>query len=223
MASVARTLVFCLLLLSGAQAFCQAPSRLCPSVGSGSEVPGPACLLAKVEIGSLGDQPVFWHLYTYPTSADAQAASTRQAATAEAFGRHWLFAIADSDWRPRAGQLIAKIGPLPLKPAAAFTAEYLRSVFEPGMTAPVHVHSGPEAFFALTGDTCLETPEGAQVAKGPSNTLIIQGGPPMLLMATGSEVRRGFALILHDSSMPPTTLVDDWHAKGLCRAGAAGT
>jgi hypothetical protein len=38
----------------------------------------------------------------------------------------------------------------------------------------------------------------------------------MLLMATGSEMRRGFALILHDGSQPPTTMIHDWTPKGLC-------
>lgn len=40
----------------------------------------------------------------------------------------------------------------------------------------------------------------------------------MLLMALGHELRKGFALILHDSSQPPTTLVHNWTPKGLCKA-----
>jgi quercetin dioxygenase-like cupin family protein len=203
------------LLLCALPALSQAPSRPC-SVGA-TPVPGPACLLAKVELGNLTSSPVYWHLYVYPTAAKAQAELTPRGIVVEEFGRRWLFTIAEEQWRPLTGELIAKIGPLPLKPAASFTAEYLRSIFEPGSTAPLHIHSGPEAFFALTGDTCLETPDGVQTSKGPGNTLVIAGGPPMLLMATGSEIRKGFALILHDSAMPPTTLVDDWRPKGLCR------
>ncbi|WP_448101553.1 hypothetical protein [Luteibacter jiangsuensis] len=42
------------------------------------------------------------------------------------------------------------------------------------------------------------------------------GGPPMLLMAIGTVPRRGFALILHDSTQPPTTRVTDWKPAGLC-------
>lgn len=30
------------------------------------------------------------------------------------------------------------------------------------MSAPIHKHSGPEAFYALDGDTCLEMPGGTQ-------------------------------------------------------------
>jgi hypothetical protein len=38
----------------------------------------------------------------------------------------------------------------------------------------------------------------------------------MLLMAIGKVPRLGFALILHDASQPPTTLIHDWYPKGLC-------
>jgi hypothetical protein len=85
------------------------------------------------------------------------------------------------------------------------------------MTAPLHMHSGPEAFYALHGDTCLESPDGVQQAKGPGNWLVIRGGSPMLLMATGTVERQGFALILHDASLPATTMTDQWHPTGRCR------
>jgi quercetin dioxygenase-like cupin family protein len=201
-------------LLAATPALSQAPSR--PCANGAADMPGPACLLAKLDVGSLTTLPIFWHLYVYPSAADARADLTPQGTEIEEFGKHWLFTIADDKWRAQHGQLIAKIGPLPIKPAASFSAEYLRSVFAPGTSAPVHIHSGPEAFFALSGDTCLETEDGVRIAKGPGNSLVVRGGPPMLLMATGSEIRRGFALILHDSTMPATTLVDDWHPKGLC-------
>lgn len=61
------------------------------------------------------------------------------------------------------------------------------------MTAPLHIHSGPEAFYALTGDSCLETPDDVQVARGPGNKLLVKGGPPMQLMALGTVLRRAFA------------------------------
>jgi hypothetical protein len=38
----------------------------------------------------------------------------------------------------------------------------------------------------------------------------------MVLTATGSEVRRSLALILHDSSKPASTPTTEWKPKGLC-------
>ena len=114
------------------------------------------------------------------------------------------------------GEHVAVVGPLPVTPASTYAAEYLRSIFKPGTTAPLHVHSGPEAFYAVTGDTCLETPNGVQIGRGAGNSLIIKAGPPMLLMAIGKIPRQGFALILHDATQPPTTLTQSWHPKALC-------
>jgi len=111
---------------------------------------------------------------------------------------------------------VANGGPLALEPAPAYSVHYLRAIFTPGMTAPLHIHSGPEAFYALTGDSCLETPDGVQVARGPGNTLLVKGGPPMQLMALGKVPRRAFAAIVHDSRHPPTTLINDWQPQGLC-------
>jgi hypothetical protein len=78
------------------------------------------------------------------------------------------------------------------------------------------VHSGPEAFFAVEGDTCLETPDGVRIGRGAGNQLMIEAGPPMLLMAIGKVPRKGFALILHDADQPPTTLTHAWRPAGLC-------
>jgi hypothetical protein len=47
--------------------------------------------------------------------------------------------------------------------------------------------------------------------------VIVPGGPPMHLTATGAEQRRALVLILHEASKPATTLVRDWTPKGLCR------
>jgi quercetin dioxygenase-like cupin family protein len=135
---------------------------------------------------------------------------------AEAFGSIWLFTIEKAGWRARGGEHVSIVGPLPITRASTYAAEYLRSVFEPGTTAPLHVHSGPEAFFAVEGDTCLETPDGVQIARHAGNSLIIRAGPPMLLMAIGKVPRKGFALILHNADQPATTLTHAWHADGRC-------
>ena len=68
--------------------------------------------------------------------------------------------IAGNDAKVSGGERAAKIGPLPIEPGVEYTAQYMESVFTPGMTAPPHRHPGPEAWYTLTGETCLETPEG---------------------------------------------------------------
>ncbi len=193
-------------------AFSQATTRPCGA----SEVAGPACLLASKQLASLPASKVYWHLDRFPSVVAAERAATSSSVVAQAFGSVWLFTIERGGWRSRGGKHVSMVGPLPIKPAATYAAEYLRSVFEPGATAPLHVHSGPEAFFAVEGDTCLETPSGVRIGRGPGNSMWIEAGPPMLLMAIGSVPRKGFALILHDANQPPTTLSPAWHPKGLC-------
>ena len=197
-------------------AFGQASSRPCPPANERTDEPRPTCSTADQKLGRLPQGPIFWHLDTYPTRAVAEAAKGPRGTVVESFGKTWLFTIAEAGWRPLGGEHLSDIGPLPVKSDIDYTAVYMESIFDPGMTAPLHTHSGPEAFYTLTGDTCLETPDGILTGHGDGHVIIVPGGPPMLLVATGTVRRRGVVLILHDSSQPATTLIHDWTPKGLC-------
>lgn len=190
----------------------QATTRQCGPV----EDEGPACLLARKQLSSLPTGKTFWHLDRFPSKDAAERAETATSVVAEAFGSTWLFTLAKAGWRAHGGEHVSTVGPLSIAPASTYAAEYLRSIFKPGATAPLHVHSGPEAFYAVSGDTCLETPDGVQTRRGPGNSMMVKAGLPMLLMAIGKVPRQGFALILHDATQPPTTLTQEWHPTGLC-------
>ena len=174
-------------------------------------------IITHEALGRLNEAQVFWHLDVYPTRAAAQEAKGPQGTVVESFGRVCLLTIAEEGWRPQGGERVAQIGPLPITSGQNYSAQYMEAIFTPGMTASEHIHSGPEAWFTLSGETCLETPEGKQVGRAGGRPVIIPGGPPMHLTATGSETRRAIVLILHNSSKPATTLVHDWIPKGLCK------
>jgi quercetin dioxygenase-like cupin family protein len=174
-------------------------------------------IMASEPLGLLGQLPIYWHIDNYASRADAEAAKDARGTVVESLGKVWLFTIAQAGWRPSGGERIAEIGPLPIKPDAAYTADYMEAVFKPGMKSTAHRHSGPEAWYTLTGETCLETPEGTMVGRAGGRYVIVPGGPPMELTATGTEVRRAQVLILHDSSQPPSSLAPDWQPKGLCQ------
>ena len=163
--------------------------------------------------------PIAWHLDTYATRAAAEAAKGPRGTVVESLGQIWLFTIDEVGWRPPAGTRVAESGPLPVDATTDYTAVYMEAIFDPGMTAAIHSHSGPEAFFTVTGETCLETPGGALTGRAGGPVVIVPGGPPMLLTATGAIRRRGVVLILHDSSQPATSMVHDWTPKGLCNRG----
>jgi ketosteroid isomerase-like protein len=53
-------------------------------------------------------------------------------------------------------------------------------------------------------------------AGGPP--VIVPGGPPMELTATGNQMRQSLVLILHDAHQPPTSMERQWQPRGLCTA-----
>jgi quercetin dioxygenase-like cupin family protein len=135
----------------------------------------------------------------------------------EALGKVWMLTIERRDWRPSGGgERVAAIGPLPINPGAEYTARYMEAIFTPGMTSSIHRHSGPEVWYTLAGETCLETSEGKMVGRPGGSPVIVPGGLPMYLTATGTEKRKAVVLILYDSSKPAATPANDWVPKGLC-------
>jgi hypothetical protein len=167
-------------------------------------------------VGRLPGGPIFWHLDTYPTRAAAEEAKEGRGTVVDALGKNWLFTIAEAGWRPRSGQRVAEVGPLPVREGASYSATYMEAISTPGMMSAIHTHSGPEAWFTIAGESCLETPQGAQWARAGGPPMIVPGGPAMLLTATGTVQRRAVVLILHDSSQPATTMDHTWRPKGLC-------
>jgi quercetin dioxygenase-like cupin family protein len=111
-------------------------------------------------------------------------------------GHVWLLTIDVAGWRPLGGKRVADIGALPVSAGVPYVSEYMEAVFTPGMTTPVHRHPVPEAWYTVSGETCLETPEGKMVGRAGGAPVIVPGGPPMHLTATGTEIRRALVLIL---------------------------
>jgi quercetin dioxygenase-like cupin family protein len=194
----------------------QAAAQICRPVSQRTAELG-CWIVANTALGQLPQQPIYWHLYTYSTLAEAQTAKGSRGTVVESLGKIWVLTIDVAGWQAQGGTRVAEIGPLPVSPDAKYSAQYMEAIFSPGMMAPAHRHSGPEAWYTLTGETCLETPEGKMVGRAGGPPVIVPGGPPMHLTATGTETRRALVLILHDATQPPTTPAKDWSPKGLCR------
>ncbi|MGB9465511.1 MAG: hypothetical protein WBR10_10385 [Candidatus Acidiferrum sp.] len=176
-------------------------------------------ILVDQAVGRIEQAQVFWHLDVYPTRKEAEEAKGPRGAVVESLGKVWLLTIEKAGWRPtRKGERVAEIGPLPVTAGEQYSAVFMEAILNPGMASAIHVHSGPEAWYTQAGETCLETPNGKQVGRAGGSPVIVPGGPPMLLTATGTEQRRALTLILHESSKPPTTVIHDWVPKGLCKA-----
>lgn len=174
-------------------------------------------VLTDEPMGPLTKAQVFWHLDVYPTRTAAEADKGSRGSVVESLGKIWLMTIDEEAWRPAKGQRVAKIGPLPISAGEKYSAQYMEAIFTPGMTSSVHNHPGPEAWYTMDGETCLETPEGMQVGRAGGPPVIVRGDLPMHLTAIGTEKRRALVLVLHESSKPPGAMVHDWAPKGLCK------
>ena len=172
-------------------------------------------LIATEVLGALPHGQVYWHLYTYPTRAAAEAVKGPNGTVVESFGKVWLYTIAEEKWHPSSGERLAVLGPFPITAGKQYIARYMEAVFTPGMQTRAHTHSGPEAWYLVSGVQCLETPDGVTVARAGEGAVVPEG-PPMALSSVGTEIRKSVLLVLHDASRPWVAFGHDWQPKGLC-------
>ena len=174
-------------------------------------------ILADQGLGRLPQKPMFWHLVNYPTRAEAETAKGPYGTVIEAFEKIWLSTIAESGWQTPGGTRVAEIGPLPGISNEQYTAHYMEAVSAPGSSSVnVHRHDGPEAWYTLTGEVCLETPDGMKIGRAGEST-IAPPIRPMTATTVGTELRRSLVLVLYETAKPWVTVVSDWTPKGLCK------
>jgi quercetin dioxygenase-like cupin family protein len=158
---------------------------------------------------------VYWHLRAFPNRKAAEASKSASGIVVEEDGRVWLSEFGPRDIAPRGGKDIAVIGPLQLPAAKSYSAVLSYAVMRPGDSSRVHTHPGPEGWYVLAGEQCLETPAGANRAQA-GGTLTVGPNIPMELNVTGTTLRRAFALVIHDSTRA-RGLPSDWKPSGACR------
>lgn len=174
-------------------------------------------IVADQPVGVLDTAPVFWYIARFDSHEQATAAAPKNGTVIDAFDTSWLMMVGDAHARPHVGTLVATIGPVPVTPGTPYSALYMEASMRPGMKSAIHRHSGPELWYTLSGETCLETPSGTMVGRAGGPPVIVPGGPPMELTATGTGIRRSLVLILHDARKKPTTMESTWKATGRCR------
>ncbi len=202
-----------LVTFPGQRAVAQIPGRCEVPASQRSEEAG-CYLTATQALTATPAGPLYWHLYNYPTRGAAEAVKGPNGSVVESFGKVWLYTIAEQGWHPSSGERVAVIGPLRLDPGKNYTARYMEALFTPGMHAAIHTHSGPEAWYLLSGVQCLEMPTGITIARA-GDSAVVEEGPPMALSSVGDETRRSVLLVLHDTSRPWITITHDWQPKGL--------
>jgi len=173
--------------------------------------------VARVSGLRFNTESAVWLLYRFASKSAAEAARSQHGTVVGEAGAYWLSEIVPADTRAaalRGGTLAAQVGPLALPAAKSLTATLAYAIMRPGQRSRTHAHPGPEAFYVVSGEQCVETPSGVERAKA-GEAFSEPAATPMELMATGSGERRGFALVLHDSSQPQAAPVP-WHSSGRC-------
>ena len=188
----------------------------CDDVPPGEKRPDFGCFNVASEKGlKFAKQQVYWHVRTFENRAAADAAKSATGIVVEEDGRVWLSEFGSRDLVVKGGKAVAIIGPLQLPPAKSFTAVLSYAVMRPGDRSRVHTHPGPEGWYMIAGEQCLETPSGANRAK-PGETMTVPPNVPMELSITGTEVRKSLVVVIHDSSQA-RGIASQWRPQGACR------
>jgi len=173
-------------------------------------------ILLQKKFSSLPRGQLVWRFEHFETREAAQAAGTSTSVVVEAAGKVWLVTLAAKGGRSNGGTLIAETEPLPPIPAGP-SYQIVVAEADLGREAAVmtHKHSGPETWYLLSGEQCLELPDRALRARA-GETMSAPAETPMQLNIIGPGERDALFLIVHDAAKPATSFLD-WQFKGLCR------
>ncbi|KAB7646176.1 cupin domain-containing protein [Polymorphobacter fuscus] len=173
----------------------------------------PGCYSTGAIAIAAAPDALHWQVHQFPTTAAAAAEAGRHrwASVAQAHSRAWLHVLGPADEVVAGGTRRALIGPL-APPPGPVTAHFAEAIFPPGMQTRVHSHPGPEAFYVVEGEQCMETPtDRATVRAG--GTYIVTSGPHLQAAPRG---RRNLVLILAPRGQPAVVLGGDWQPSGYC-------
>ena len=189
----------------------------CAEVPPGEKRPEFGCFIIATAKGLQFTQPtVYCHLRTFPSRAAAEAAKSATGIVVEEDGRVWLSEFGPRDMALRGGESVALIGPLELPPAKNYDAVLSYAVMRPADRSRVHTHPGPEGWYMLAGEQCLETQAGTKKAAN-GETMAVPPNVPMELSIVGTTLRRSLVFIIHDSAQA-AIIPSDWKPTGACNA-----
>jgi quercetin dioxygenase-like cupin family protein len=188
----------------------------CDPVSDAPPVSATGCFI--VAQGDLPPQPensIYWQIRRFERRDQAEAARGPSDLVAEAEGSAWLFRFGPKQATEGPGEHVADVGPFALPAARRHHAMVLYAPLHPGAYTGVHRHSGPEVWYVLGGEQCLETPAGVHVHR-TGESFVAPTGVPMKLTITGTGLRRSFAVVVHDAAQGWAAPVDSWQPRGLC-------
>jgi len=158
--------------------------------------------VAERTVTELPTGPLFWSVETFPTMAEAQAASGPHGLVTEAAGKVWLFTLGPQGQGASRGNKVAEIGPLPTVSATQYLLRVNEGSGPPGSTTSVHTHPGSEAYYVLAGEVSQKTPHGTSRV-GAGQSMAGHGADTaMQVTSSGATDASYFALFVVDATKP---------------------
>ena len=174
------------------------------------------CSIVEIKaLPSTINAPVlYWHIDRFANGEQARAGVGPTSIAFEGHGTWWLASVESKTDDHHGGEHAGAVKLPPLPDAPSYSMLVLSAYLPGRTTSRVHFHSGVEAFYAISGEQCLETAERAIPLK-PGDTFALPTGATMRFVATGEMPRRALAVIVYDSTKPPTTRKPMEMASGL--------
>jgi quercetin dioxygenase-like cupin family protein len=168
---------------------------------------GCTILMNRPLVGTL-TKTMYWHIDRFESLEAAMKAAGPNSVATEAHGSFWLLTVEPRAEDHHGGQHIDQIGPFELPPADQYMMRVMSSLLMPGSTTPIHTHSGPEIFYIVDGEQCLEQSANSQrLSSGQS--YLVPGNTVHRGRVTGSIARRALALIVYNAAYPASRDLDN--------------
>jgi len=150
---------------------------------------------------------LYWHIDLFDTGERARAAVTPTSIALEAHGAWWLLSLEPDTGDHHGGEHVTEVLLPALPEAEGYSMLAISAYVASGLASHVHKHSGVSGYYVVNGLQCLETTERADTMRMGTG-LAVPDGVPMRLVAIGPDPRRALAVIVYDSSKPPTTRME---------------
>lgn len=152
--------------------------------------------------------PLYWHIDRFDSLDAAKKAAGPNGVATDAHGGVWLVTVERKGKAHHGGRHVEWIGPLILPAAETYTMNVRSTLLKDGALTPVHTHSGPEVFYIVLGEQCLETQKVGHLL--PAGKFLIL---PTDQIHRGRVQRAGMrgalTLVLHDSARPASSDLSD--------------
>jgi quercetin dioxygenase-like cupin family protein len=194
-----------------------APAQLIRCIADSPERRGePGCaIVSDKRLSGPLLAPVLWHIDEFPTLADAQRVETPRSLAIVAHGSAWLYSLEADTTNHHGGKHRAVVGPIPVRPNQLYSMMAMSAYFTPGQYSVVHTHPGPEAWWVLEGEQCLQTTRTTIRARAGQGAIVAEGDT-MRMVGTGTGPRRALVLILHDADKPGGLTIENEPALRSC-------